>query len=318
LSEIVSIDLDGQDQQVVLRATPMMIGAALSDGRLAVALGGDCGSLDFYAVDGTALPDPRWMRDCPAASISDVALAGEVLFTLEDGDDGRLLRRTDMETGESVAVPISDGWQIDALDAGTVAVGGTTVTIGDFSGASFEPFFDIEGANTFALVPGLSIRTDASLGSGLGELPCTPMDLQLPASQGLPEPVEAKRHLIFELAAGCQLTGLAEVVLEDDASYTFGGAEDPVRTWVASARHGFDVLAMTVRILNADPALDDSGVYAWPAVHGTNAEEDWQAVSGILSAAEFEQLYQNRESGYLGLRVGIDPDGRLVYLIAGD
>jgi hypothetical protein len=37
-----------------------------------------------------------------------------------------------------------------------------------------------------------------------------------------------------------------------------------------------------------------------------------------LSAAELEQFYQFRESGYLGLRVGIDPAGRLVYLIAGD
>jgi hypothetical protein len=53
-------------------------------------------------------------------------------------------------------------------------------------------------------------------------------------------------------------------------------------------------------------------------VHATNSEEDWQALSGILSAAELEQFYQFRESGYLGLRVGIDPAGRLVYLIAGD
>ena len=39
----------------------------------------------------------------------------------------------------------------------------------------------------------------------------------------------------------------------------------------------------------------------------------------MLSAAEFEQMYQYRNDfGYLGLRVGISPDGRLVYLIAGD
>jgi hypothetical protein len=130
--------------------------------------------------------------------------------------------------------------------------------------------------------------------------------------------VEAKRQLIFELASGCEMGRLAELVLEDDTAYTFGGEEDPVRTWIASARYGFDVLAMTTRILNSDPAPDGAGVHAWPAVHATNSEEDWQALSGVLSAAEFEQYYQSRESGYLGLRVGIDPEGRLVYLIAGD
>ncbi|HJQ95219.1 MAG TPA: hypothetical protein VJ935_05860 [Acidimicrobiia bacterium] len=318
MSEIVSIDLNGQDQQLVVGATPVMIGAALADGRLAVALGGDCGSLDLYAVDGTALPDLQWMPDCLAASISDVAATGDFLFTLEDGGDARLLRRTAMATGESVAVPIPDGWQIEALDAGTVAVGGTKVIVGDFTGTSFEPRFEFGGASTFGLVRELSVRTDASLGSGLGELPCMPLDLPPLATQGLPEPVEAKRQLIFDLASGCELGRLAEVVLDDGAAFTFGDEDDPVRTWVTSARSGFDVLSMTVRILNADPAVDGSGVFAWPAVHATNAEEDWLALSGILSTAEFEQYNQYRESGYLGLRLGIDSDGRLAYLIAGD
>jgi hypothetical protein len=318
LSEIVGIDLDGQNRQVVVGATPMMAAAAFADGRVVVATGGECGGLDFYLIDGTALPDPAWASDCLLDSITAVALTNDFLFTLEDGSTGRLLRRTEVATGETVAVDIAEGWQIDALDAGTVAVGGTAVTIGDFSGASFEPFFDLEGANTFALVGDLRIRTDASLGSGLGELPCMRLDLPPPVSQGLPEPVEMKRQLIFELAAGCDLTGLAEIVIDDGAAFTFGDEGDPVRSWVRSARARFDVLSMTVRILNADPAVDDAGVYAWPAVHATNSEGDWQALSGTLSAAEFEQYHQNRESGYLGLRVGIDPEGRLAYLIAGD
>ncbi|MGH8923539.1 MAG: hypothetical protein ACRDWA_02660 [Acidimicrobiia bacterium] len=318
MSEVVGVDLDGQNQQVVVSATPMMIGASLAEGRIVVALGGDCGGLEFYAVDGTALADPAWVQDCLPTSISDISLTSDFLFTLEEGSDGRALRRTDIETGESVVSDVVDGWQIDALDNGTVAVGGARVTVGDFSGAIFEPTSEFDGAYTFALVPQLNIRTDASLGSGLGELPCTPMDLPPLASQGLPEPVEAKRQLIFELASGCELARLAEVVLADGAAFTFGGEADPVQTWVASARHGFDVLSMTVRMLNADPALERSGAYAWPAVHATGSDEDWEALSGILAAAEFGQYDQYRESGYLGLRVGIGPDGRLAYLVAGD
>ncbi len=77
-------------------------------------------------------------------------------------------------------------------------------------------------------------------------------------------------------------------------------------------------MPMTVRILNVPPVLDGD-TYAWPGVFVTNSEEDWQQLSGVLSAAEFEQMNQFRDPvmGYLGLRVGITTDGRLSYLIAG-
>ena len=78
--------------------------------------------------------------------------------------------------------------------------------------------------------------------------------------------------------------------------------EDPVQTWVRSARHGFDIMPMTVRILNVPPVLDGD-TYAWPGVFATNSEEDWQQLSGVLSAAEFEQMNQFRDPamGYSGL-----------------
>ncbi len=53
-------------------------------------------------------------------------------------------------------------------------------------------------------------------------------------------------------------------------------------------------------------------------MHVTNAEEDWQELSGILSAAEFEQYSLYRDSGWLGLRIGIAEDGTWRYVVAGD
>jgi hypothetical protein len=315
-SEVIGVDLDGQNQEVLIPAASELIAASLSDSVLALVHGVDCTEIDlFMTVDGHQMPDG--FSDCYPASINDLALSGDSLYVLEDGSAGRVLRHL-ATSGQDLGASPVNGWQVEALDSTTVAVGGSAITVGDFSGDSFVPQTEIEGSSTFALVPNLNIRTDASLGSGLGEIPCTPLDLPALAPQGLPEPVEAKRQLIFELASGCEMGRLAEVVLGDGAAFTFGGEEDPMRTWIHSARGGFDILSMTVRILNADPALDGAGVYAWPAVHATNSEEDWQALSGILSAAELEQFYQFRESGYLGLRVGIDPAGRLVYLIAGD
>ncbi|HJU51132.1 MAG TPA: hypothetical protein VJ815_02250 [Acidimicrobiia bacterium] len=316
MSEIIGVDLDGQNQEVLIPAAPDVRAAALDGPVLAVVQGFDCAQISlFMTVDGHQMPGG--FSDCYPGSISDVSLSGDSIYVLEDGSDGHILRHLSTAGEDRGASPV-DGWQIEALDPSTVAIGGTSITVGDFSGDAFIPRIEIEGSNTFALVPSVNVHPNASLGAGLGELPCTPLDLPALATQGLPEPVEAKRQLIFELASGCEMGKLAEVVLEDGAAFTFGGEEDPLRTWIASARLGFDVMSMTVRILNADPALDGAGVYAWPAVHATNSEEHWQALSGILSAAEFEQFYQFRESGYLGLRLGIDPDGRLVYLIAGD
>jgi hypothetical protein len=76
-----------------------------------------------------------------------------------------------------------------------------------------------------------------------------------------------------------------------------------------------------VRILNTDPAFRESesgAYYAWPAVHITGSEEDWQQLSGVLTAEEFDQLYDFRDSGYMGFRIGIGTDGRWWFASAGD
>ncbi len=127
----------------------------------------------------------------------------------------------------------------------------------------------------------------------MGELPCTPTDVPNPEPTGLPAPVEEKFQQVFTLAKSCELEALAELVRDDGAEFS-SRVEDPVQTWVRSARHGFDIMPMTVRILNVPPVLDGD-TYAWPGVFATNSEEDWQQLSGVLSAAEFEQMNQFRD-----------------------
>lgn len=317
-SSIRAIGLDGGGDREIVGPTPMMAAAAVADGIVVVSLGGDCGGYELYDTTGAALDRPEWATACGPGVSNDIALADGYLFTISDIDSQRQLVRIDLVTGEQASTPIENGWQVEAQSASRVAFTTDVITVGDFSGDEFvEAERYLGGDGTFALLPGVTLATDAKLGSGMGELPCTPIDVPNAAPTGLPTAVEEKFQQVFSLAKDCDLEALAELVRGDQAAYTFGGAEDPVQAWVRSARFGFDVMSMTVRILNAPPALDQ-GIYAWPGVTVTNSEEDWQELSGILSAAEFEQMYKYRDSGYLGLRVGITEDGRLDYLIAGD
>jgi hypothetical protein len=318
-SQVRAAGFDGSNDRVVVGPTPMMASAALGDGMVVVGLGGECGGYRFYDTGGNELATPEWAMECSPGVHNDIAVADGFVFTLSDIDSQRQLVRIDLSTGERASTPIDEGWQVEAESAMRVAVGGPVITVGDFSGDEFVPTESHLGGNgTFALLPEGQIRVNARLGSGLGELPCTPLDVPNPSPSGLPDAIEETFQEVFTLAKTCDLHALAELVRNDRTSFTFGDNEDPVKTWVRSARSGFDVMPMTVRLLNDTPAVTDDGTYVWPAVAETNSEEDWQRLSGILSAAEFEEMYQWRESGYLGLRIGIAENGRLVFLIAGD
>ena len=318
-SSIRAIGLDGSESRVIVGPLQMSASAAVDDGMLVVGLGGECDGYQFFGTDGTQLPTPDWAAECGPGVGNDIALADGYLYTMSDIDGQRQLVRIDLETGNSEATPIEEGWQVEAESATRVAFGGNIIRVGDFSGNEFvEAESFLGGHGTFALLPSLTLAASPRLGSGMGELPCTPTDVPNPETTGLPAAIEEKFQLVFTLAKSCELEALGEIVLQDGAAYTFGPEEDPVQTWARSARYGFDMMPMTVRILNVPPAFDGN-TYVWPGVALTDSDEDWQQLSGVLSAAELEQLYQFRdEMGYLGLRVGINTNGLLSYLITGD
>ena len=316
-SEVRTIDLQTQAVRTVVPATEFLISAAAEDGVVVTALGGDCPRLEVFSLDGSEPPIPNWdVAECQIGLISDLAFSGGVAYTIEDGAERSLVQRN-FATGEIATASTTDAWSVAALPDGTVATGGTEIIIGTFEGGSFIETARIPGSTSFTLstVDGFP---GATLGSGTGELPCTPIELPPVSPQGLPQAVEDRRLLLFEMAASCDLQGLAEIAMADGTVFSYGNEDDPLRLWIRSARNGFDVMAWIVRLFNAVPAVDPAGTYAWPAVHATGSVDDWDALSGILTAAEFEQYSQYRDSGWLGLRIGIAEDGTWRYVVAGD
>ena len=90
-SEVIGVDLDGQNREVLIPATQDLLAASLDGPVLAVVRGVDCTQIDlFMTVDGHQMPDG--FSECYPASINDVALSDDSLYVLEDGPDGRVLR----------------------------------------------------------------------------------------------------------------------------------------------------------------------------------------------------------------------------------
>jgi hypothetical protein len=315
-SEVRTIDLRTQAIQTVIPATEFLINAGAEDGAVVAAYGGDCPRLEVFGLDGSDRQINLDAGECQVGFINDLAFSGGYVYTIEDTESRNLVRR-DLETGETVVAPIGDAWSVAALPDGTVAAGGSDIVIGTFQADVFNETTRVPASTSFALAA-IDGFPDATLGTGTGELPCTPLDLPPLSPQGLPQAVEDKRLLIFEMASSCDLHGLAEIALADGITFSYGAETDPLRSWIRSARNGFDVMSWIVRIFNSSPAIDESGTYAWPAVHVTGSDLDWDALSGILTSAEFEQYSQFRESGWLGLRIGIAQDGTWRFVVAGD
>ena len=316
-SEVRTIDPRTQAIRTVVPATEFLISAGADEGLVVSAVGGDCPRLEAFLLDGSPVESPGPEPEgCQIGFINDIAFSGGYIYTIEDAEERTLVRR-EFRTGETTSTPIGDAWSVAALPDGTVAAGGTEIIVGSFQGDAFIETTRLASSTSFTLAT-VDGFPGATLGSGTGELPCTPLELPPVSPQGLPEAVEDRRLLLFEMAATCDLEGMAEIAMADGTVFSFGSGADPLRSWIRSARNGFDVMAWTVRLFNADPAIDPVGTYAWPAVHATGSDVDWNALSGILTAAEFEQYSQYRDSGWLGLRIGIAEDGTWRYIVAGD
>ena len=316
-SEVRTIDPSTSASRTVVPATEFLIGAGGENGIVVSASGGDCPQLEVFSLDGSGVETPNWAADnCQMGFINDLAVSGGYVYTIEDVEERSLVRRN-IATGEATVASIGDAWSVAALPDGTVAAGGSDIVIGRFHDSVFTETARLPASTSFTLAA-IDGFPGATLGSGTGELPCTPLQLPPLSPQGLPQAVEDRRLLIFEMAASCDLQGLAEIAIADGTVFSFGAETDPLRSWIRSARNGFDVMAWIIRLFNADPAIDAVGTFAWPAVHATGSNEDWDALSGILTSAEFEQYSQYRDSGWLGLRIGIGEDGTWRYVVAGD
>jgi hypothetical protein len=136
-------------------------------------------------------------------------------------------------------------------------------------------------------------------------------------SVGLPDAVAQTHAELLAAARSGDYEALRPLIPDGEFSYTFGlPAEDgPIAYWQqvdeTSDERTIDVLA---RILELPYTLSH-GTYVWPFAYDKQ--------EGDLSAHERELLGDlagdfQPESGYLGWRAGIEPNGRWSFFIAGD
>ncbi|WP_131105093.1 hypothetical protein [Ornithinimicrobium sufpigmenti] len=135
-------------------------------------------------------------------------------------------------------------------------------------------------------------------------------------AEGLPEATVAGASEVLELAAACDLAGLAALAERDETHLSFG-VVSPQEAF--SGEEGADRAAAAATLLTRfEPGQDaPDAPYRWPAELET--EQDWArlADTGLYSQEEVD-LMRSSGIGYTGWRVGVDASGRWAFLVAGD
>ena len=141
------------------------------------------------------------------------------------------------------------------------------------------------------------------------------------AEGGLPTPVAEKRDALLAAAESGDYEELRPLVPKQ-FSYTFGGPFQggPIAYWEMVERETGDrpiaILADLLRL----PYTLYQGIYTWPFAFDKQANELSEYERSLLRDAGGENLSDDFGvgTGYLGWRVGIDPDGDWIFFIAGD
>jgi hypothetical protein len=138
-----------------------------------------------------------------------------------------------------------------------------------------------------------------------------------PVVVGLPGPAAATHAALLQAARSGDYEELRPLVPEDQFSYTFGipDPDGPIAYWQRLEEEaGESPIAILERILELPYTLT-AGTYVWPFAYDKQ--------EGELTEYERELLGDLADSflpdtGYLGWRAGIAPNGRWQFFIAGD
>ncbi|CAM4526862.1 MULTISPECIES: hypothetical protein [Myxococcus] len=218
------------------------------------------------------------------------------------------------------------------VDSGIAAAPVAPATPGKGQTPSPAPNTEPQGAGSpDAAVPGSATAEAANADSGVGEYTgapaaekgtCSAASLSpraAPASPALPAPVESMRQRIIAAAVACDYTALNTLADENGKAvrFTFGDGTDAGEYWRAAEKLGNPELARIVKVLNLPYAKQDN-LYFWPAVHvtGATSDKDWGALKGVYPDEEIAGMKD--QGSYLGLRVGITPEGDWQIAVAGD
>jgi hypothetical protein len=311
-TEIAVIDLDTGEISglgFLESSMDMSVGGELIS---IVDRGGDCPTHLLRTLDGGEIPSP--LPDClPLAAGVTAAGNGSALGMLNQGE----FTVWTVDAGEELRPATLPGaYMVTGAVGGWVFRTPTATVILDYEGnqTSIEPV-DTGWVSPYSTP--LEIAPGATLGSGSGEMPCTPSDAPL-ADQDLPAPVAETRAAIHAAASACDYETLGGMALTDATVFTYGGGTDPVAHWIAEGTTGDDPLGLMVQLLSTTPAEDpETGTWAWPAVHLVPDDEASRTeLEQVVDAAVMAALRRN--DGYLGLRLGITADGTWQFAVAGD
>jgi hypothetical protein len=150
----------------------------------------------------------------------------------------------------------------------------------------------------------------------------------LRAEADMPEPVRQMRARLMDVARSGDIEALRRLMKAQPEmpSVSFGDPGDPVEYLKAlsSDAEGREILAILLEVLesgfvNVEPGTPDE-LYVWPyfAQYPLDALTPSQLVElfTLLTAADYEDM--RSYGGYTFFRVGIAPDGRWLFFLAGD
>ncbi|HSK15616.1 MAG TPA: hypothetical protein VK915_05555 [Gaiellaceae bacterium] len=141
--------------------------------------------------------------------------------------------------------------------------------------------------------------------------------VEQPIVVGLPGSAAATHAALLQAARAGDYEALRPLVPQENFSYTFGtpDPEGPIAYWQRLEEESDESpLEILARILELPYTLS-AGTYVWPFAYDKQAEQLTDYESELLGDLAESFL---PETGYLGWRAGIDPNGRWQFFIAGD
>lgn len=147
--------------------------------------------------------------------------------------------------------------------------------------------------------------------------------------EGLPAPVRDLRHRLMEIARAGEIEALRPYIEtgEEGTILTFGGLDgDPIDFMKSASGDGagVEVLAILLEVLQAghirsEPGTDNE-IFVWPYFTGvpidTLTKPQQVELFEIVTAGDYQEMIGF--GAYNFYRLGISPDGRLQFFVAGD
>ena len=159
---------------------------------------------------------------------------------------------------------------------------------------------------------------------GSGACSMSGVRLTLP-DQDLPPAVAEVRQRVFDAAVACDYDTLEQIAQEQGEGFTFsyGSGTDASEYWRDLEENGVETpkpMRALATILTQPFTRNETGSYAWPTAYSENPTEDaWRDLvyAGLYSAEVVDQM-REQNTGYLGYRTAITPDGDWQFFVAGD